>query len=104
MPDKTVLVTGAHDFIGKQTREPLRALGYKVLPSTCNLLEAAATERMLAELKPTHLLHAAWYTAYGKFWNAPENTAWLEASTFLFKKFIAHGGHRIVGIGSCAEY
>jgi nucleoside-diphosphate-sugar epimerase len=103
-PGKIVLVTGAHGFIGKQTVEPLRALGYEVRASTCDLLDPPATEKMLSELKPTYLLHTAWYTVHGKFWMAPENTVWLEASTFLFEKFIQYGGKRIVGVGSCAEY
>lgn len=104
MPDKIVLVTGAHGFIGRQTLQPLRDLGYNMQPCTCDLLDAGATEKMLAELRPTHLLHTAWYTAHGKFWAAPENAAWLDASTHLFEKFIACGGRRIVGVGSCAEY
>jgi nucleoside-diphosphate-sugar epimerase len=49
-------------------------------------------------------LHLAWYAEHGKFWQAPENSEWLEASKNLFRIFAESGGKRIIGIGSCAEY
>ena len=104
MSDKTVLVTGAGGFIGKQTLQPLHDLGYEVHSFTGDLLDHAATDKFLARLGPSHLLHVAWYAEHGKFWTAPENTAWLEASTHLFGRFIAYGGRRIVATGSGAEY
>ncbi|MCE2920981.1 MAG: NAD-dependent epimerase/dehydratase, partial [Roseomonas sp.] len=46
----------------------------------------------------------AWYVAHGRFWTAPENTDWLEAST-AFAAYAAEAGtRRFVGIGTCAEY
>jgi nucleoside-diphosphate-sugar epimerase len=119
MPNETVLVTGASGFIARQILQPLLDLGYEVhgvshRPDTdrglsvhwhsCNLLNALDTEDLLARVRPSHLLHAAWYVEHRKFWMAQENNAWLEASTYLFKRFIAQGGKRIVGIGTCAEY
>jgi len=104
MSDKTVLVTGAGGFIGRQTLQPLCDLGYKVHVFEGDLLDSAITDKLLAKLRPSHLLHVAWYAEHGKFWMAPENTVWLEASTHLFKSFIAGGGRRILGVGSCAEY
>ena len=56
---------------------------------------------LLRELRPAVLVHAAWYVAHGKFWTAPENAAWVEASTALADAF---AGRRLVGLGSCAEY
>ena len=32
-------------------------------------------------------MHAAWHVAHGRFWTAPENAAWLEASTALAAHF-----------------
>jgi UDP-glucuronate decarboxylase len=117
MPAKTVLVTGASGFIGRQTLQPLIDLGYKVHAvsrhpldiadvqwHSCDLLETATTKSLLEKIRPSHLLHSAWYAEHGKFWMAPENAAWLEASTYLFKKFISCGGQRILGVGTCAEY
>lgn len=117
MPDKTVLVTGASGFVGRQTLQPLLDLGYEVHAvsrhpldvqgvqwHSCDLLDTPSTKGLLEEIRPSHLLHSAWYAEHGKFWTAPENTAWLEASTYLFKKFISCGGQRILGVGTCAEY
>jgi nucleoside-diphosphate-sugar epimerase len=42
--------------------------------------------------------------AHGRFWTAPENAAWLEASTALAARFAEAGGRRLIGIGTCAEY
>ena len=59
---------------------------------------------MVAETQPTHLLHLAWYTEHGSFWNQSENLAWLAASVRLVGAFAAAGGRRAVIAGSCAEY
>jgi nucleoside-diphosphate-sugar epimerase len=60
--------------------------------------------RLTSEVKASHLLHLAWYVEHGKFWDAPENELWLEASKTLFEQFAAAGGRRIVAAGTCAEY
>ncbi len=60
--------------------------------------------RLLAEVRPTHLLHLAWIAEHGRYWEAPENDAWVDASIDLTARFAAMGGKRFVGAGSCAEY
>jgi nucleoside-diphosphate-sugar epimerase len=55
-------------------------------------------------VRPTHLLHLAWYAEPGQFWNSVENLRWLEASLRLFRAFAAAGGERAVCAGTCAEY
>lgn len=69
-----------------------------------NLLDVSSHSDWIAPIQPTHLLHLAWLTAPGSFWNASENLDWVDASIALFQQFRAAGGKRIVGIGSCAEY
>lgn len=116
---KRVLVTGGRGFIGRHALRPLAERGYEVLvPTTsaapsrvpgvhlvsCDLLAPGAAERLVAETRPTHLLHLAWYTEHGCFWNSPENLAWLAASVQLVGAFTAAGGRRAVVAGSCAEY
>jgi nucleoside-diphosphate-sugar epimerase len=115
---KRVLITGGHGFIGKHCIGPLQALGFEVHVASrgnaagraaetvhqCDLMDRAAVGALLQHLRPTHLLHLAWVTEPGQFWNSPENTAWKDASTALFDVFVASGGKRFVGAGSCAEY
>ncbi len=103
----SILVTGASGFIGRQALLPLQKKGFEVHTvsrSSCNLLDRKQTEELIKKIKPSHLLHSAWVTEHGKFWQAPENNNWLDASKNLFRAFVENGGRRIVVIGSCAEY
>lgn len=115
-----VLVTGATGFIGRGALAPLVSAGMEVHAVTsrtpapdgparvrwhrADLHDAAGTERLVADLAPTHLLHLAWYAEPGAFWTSTENLRWVEASIRLLRAFAAHGGHRAVLAGSCAEY
>ncbi len=114
-----VLVTGASGFIGRQALAPLVAQGFEVhavgrhalagLPEEvrwreADLLDAAARRAVLEEVRASHLLHLAWYAEHGRFWTAPENVLWVEATLALVRDFAAAGGERAVLAGSCAEY
>jgi nucleoside-diphosphate-sugar epimerase len=114
---KRVLLTGASGFIGRHTLAPLAERGYEVhavarRPSqvgeaiwhVADLLDHGAVEQLLEEIRPTHLLHLAWYAEHGKFWDAHENVDWVAASLRLLRAFNAYGGRRAVVAGSCAEY
>lgn len=116
---KRALLTGASGFVGRHAVEPLLARGYEihaVSSRNCvavdprmrwhraDLLDGAATARLVAEVGATHLLHFAWYTEHGRFWDAPENEAWRRASLALVEAFRMGGGHRAVLAGTCAEY
>jgi nucleoside-diphosphate-sugar epimerase len=102
-----VLVTGASGFVGRQSLGPLEARGYEVHAvgrRDVDLLDADATRRRVAELRPTHLLHFAWYAEPGAFWDSPENARWEAAGVALLDAFATAGGTRAVVAGSCAEY
>jgi nucleoside-diphosphate-sugar epimerase len=118
---KKVLLTGATGFIGRHCLPALVARGYEVhalshsrggLDSTlatihwhhADLLDPKQVVALVEEIEPTHLLHCAWYAVPGKYWSAPENFQWGEASLHLFKTFQSAGGKRAVGVGTCAEY
>lgn len=116
---KRVLITGAKGFIGRFCVPLLLQSGYEVhavsssevMPHEgnvnwhkCNLLNETQQKELLKKVKPTHLLHLAWYTAHGLFWQAKENLDWLKASLHFFQTFAEEGGKRFVGSGTCAEY
>ena len=69
-----------------------------------DLLDPDATSRFVEELRPTHLLHFAWYAEPGAFWQSPENERWRAASVQLLDAFAASGGTRAAVAGTCAEY
>lgn len=113
-----VLLTGASGFIGRAAIAPLREAGFEVhavvrsrsnaadgvLWHNVNLLDGEQTTRLMREVRPSHLLHFAWYAEPGKYWTAPENADWLRASLALLETFERHGGLRVVMAGTCAEY
>jgi nucleoside-diphosphate-sugar epimerase len=120
---KRVLVTGGAGFIGRETLAPLAARGFEIhcvqraAPSAMQAARAGPAARyhlldllegdlggLLDEIRPTHLLHMAWYIKPGAFWASPLNLDWAAVSLRLARAFTASGGHRAVVSGTCAEY
>jgi len=119
---KKVLVTGATGFIGRHTIAPLTAAGFEVhavtskIPlnstdvngkccwHTMNLLDPMQVKNLVSTVKPTHLLHFAWYNIPGKCLVAEENFLWVQASLELLRHFREQGGERVVMAGSALEY
>jgi nucleoside-diphosphate-sugar epimerase len=101
------LVTGASGFIGRGTVDALRGRGFDVHPSSsgdADLLAPDAAESLLAAVRPTHLLHLAWFAEPGAYWDSPENLRWVEASLRLLRAAVEGGVRRVVIAGTCAEY
>jgi nucleoside-diphosphate-sugar epimerase len=104
---RRLLLTGAGGFIGRNVPALLAARGFEVHAvgrQQIDLLDAEATDALVAEIGASHLLHLAWYTEHGKFWDAPENHDWAEATLRLARTFRAAGGERLVAAGTCAEF
>jgi len=115
---KRAVITGAGGFIGRHVLSPLSARGFEVVALSrseralsegtewraVDLLDAEATDRVFAQVQATHLLHLAWDTKPGEYWEAPENLDWVAASLRLLRSFRDHGGRRAVVAGTCAEY
>jgi nucleoside-diphosphate-sugar epimerase len=114
-----VLVTGANGLIGPYACAKLVTVGHDVI--TCgrstpkvgnlpgqhisgDLLDADFRKQLIETERPEGLLHLAWQTKHGHFWNAPDNPDWRDASIDLLERFHDHGGKRAVLAGSCAEY
>jgi nucleoside-diphosphate-sugar epimerase len=106
-----VLVTGATGLIGRRVLAPLTAAGHEVHAVARRAVaepdvvwheaDLLASQDVVQEVDPEILVHLAWYAEHGKFWTAPVNVEWVEASLALLRAF---RGTRAVLAGTCAEY
>lgn len=114
---KRVLVTGARGYIASWAIAALNAAGFDVHGTSgvrdvgtknatlhCVDLLDGDIGGIVGDLRPTHLLLAAWITKHGEFWESPDNDRWLDANVRIAERFYAGGGRRIVFAGTCAAY
>ncbi|KQQ47993.1 NAD-dependent dehydratase [Methylobacterium sp. Leaf125] len=110
-----VLVTGAAGFVGHHAVKALRARGFAVHGvgraasaeagwHAADLLVPEERRALLAQVRPSHLLHLAWDAEPGRYWTSARNLDWAAATLDLAQAFAASGGRRFVGVGTCAEY
>jgi nucleoside-diphosphate-sugar epimerase len=113
-----VLVTGAGGFLGRYAVNQLHGAGHEVIglfrgagaavgckSLQIDLLSAQESQWATVEAQSAELLvHLAWCTEPGVYWQSPLNSEWVTTSVELARRFIRGGGRRIVGVGSCAEY
>lgn len=109
---KRVLLTGSTGFVGRHCVPHLERRGWEVHTVSrsgeamhrADLLDAAETSALIDKVKPSALLHLAWYAKHGEYWSSERNLDWLSSSLHLLREFIKAGGTRFVGGGTCAEY
>lgn len=118
---KRVLLTGATGLVGQFCPRALLDRGYEVHALTSQApphdgrfsreirwhradLLAEVPLGLISELRPTHLLHCAWYMEPQRCYTSLENFRWVRASLGLLEAFASAGGERAVMLGSCAEY
>jgi nucleoside-diphosphate-sugar epimerase len=88
--NKRVLLTGASGFIGAQVLDSLIGKGYEVHVVVrskdiffskevkvhfFDLFDIESHAKLMKEVSPSHLVHCAWYTEHGKYWESlyPKN-------------------------------
>jgi nucleoside-diphosphate-sugar epimerase len=116
---RRLLLTGATGFIGSHCLPLLVEAGYEVHAVVrdsvesgdqrvhwhrADLLDSEKVHTLLGQIKPSHLLHLAWYVVPGNFLTSTENLLWLEAGLNLVREFADWGGRRSVLAGTCFEY
>ena len=121
---RTVLLTGANGFVGKQVFKALSESNVKIIPvvRTCkdsffrkrsNVGRIVSSEDIFQEsvdwwAKQSAgvdvVIHAAWYVKPGEYLESPKNMDCLIGSLNLAKGATRAGVRRFVGIGTCFEY
>jgi dTDP-6-deoxy-L-talose 4-dehydrogenase (NAD+) len=121
---KTVLLTGANGFVGRQVLKTLSGAEVSILPLVRSGMESdfdgiSNVERVISspdifaehsewwEEQCDHVdivIHAAWYVEPGKYLHSPLNTDCLIGSLNLARGAVRAGVTRFVGIGTCFEY
>jgi len=113
-----VLVTGASGFIGRhcvaalaERADEIHAVSSDAQTASgdmrwhqADLLDRASVDDLIERVRPTHLLHTAWFSGHRDIYSSPENNRWVRASLGLLASFQSQGGERAVFTGSCAEY
>jgi nucleoside-diphosphate-sugar epimerase len=118
--DPRLLVTGASGFIGRQVLSQLSAVpcdlhaarlsndrladSANVRWHACDLRDPRDAERLIEQVRPTHVLSLAWNAEHASYWTAPDNDAWADGTIALARATAEYGGRRFVGAGTCAEY
>ena len=113
-----LLLSGASGFLGRNCldvlgggdwevhatdRRPLVGASVEIQSHQIDILDRREVSDLLAEIRPTHLLHLAWMGGRSVY-RSPENFRWVRGSLRLLEEFAAAGGRRVVALGSSAEY
>ena len=113
-----VLVTGATGFVTRHALPALAGADVEVHAVArragtgaagvtwheADLLDGAATKVLVTAVRPTHVLHGAWFVEHGAFWSSPANADWVAATLALARAAGEAGCGRFVGVGTCVEY
>ncbi|MDR3466442.1 MAG: NAD(P)-dependent oxidoreductase [Xanthobacteraceae bacterium] len=112
-----VLLTGASGFVGRCAAAALREMGHSVVAVVnsggrdadgevlrVDLLSAGTAGRIAEAASADALLHLAWTTRHGAYWNDLANLSWLAATAELVAAVARRGTRRVCVVGTCFEY
>ncbi len=121
-----IIVSGATGFIGRHCLKPLLNAGFEVhaltrtLPThdskrqllqhpalfwhAIDLQNHAKVQDLVHSISAQLLMDLAWDTTPATYLHDFNNLNWIQSSLNLTKCFIASGGQRVLGCGTCAEY
>ena len=114
-----VFITGCSGAVGSRLTLLLLKSGYKVRgvrgSKPCKVIDknhsceelnllSSKTSLDLVDFKPDIMVHTAWITTPGVFWESPMNDQWVKASKKLIKEFVQSGGKYLMVTSTCAEY
>ncbi|HWK96716.1 MAG TPA: NAD-dependent epimerase/dehydratase family protein [Pseudolabrys sp.] len=117
---KRLLASGLSGFVGTAVLRELLRGGFDEIhavsrraggPGTqgvhwhsADLRDKVEAVRLVREIQPTHLFHAAWIATPTVYLTSPENRDWMQATIAMVRAFAEAGGRRLIGVGSSAEY
>jgi nucleoside-diphosphate-sugar epimerase len=121
---KTILLTGATGFVGKQVLKAFIQSGVKIVPVVRSGREPALDgrkdmERIISSpdiflenaewwakqcVGVDVVIHLAWYAEPGRYLRSPLNLDCLIGSLNLARGVVMAGVKRFIGIGTCFEY
>ncbi|MCM2291448.1 NAD(P)-dependent oxidoreductase [Allorhizobium sp. BGMRC 0089] len=121
---KTVLLTGATGFVGRQILKRLLANGYDVLVTvrpgsedklgeegkSCRILSLDDVFALVKADWIGHLqgvdavIHAAWYVETGHYLDSPKNFDCVKGTMALAQGAAEAGVKHLIGLGTCVEY
>jgi GDP-4-dehydro-6-deoxy-D-mannose reductase len=104
------LITGAEGFVGLHLSRHLTSFGDTVIgvdrPSGPDLLDPAALDALLADVRPDVVYHLAGWSDIGASWNAPRECFEVNATGTLnlLQACIANGSPRVLAVSSADVY
>ncbi len=112
---KKILITGPYGFIGSHLLNKLKKSKNEIYTFSRskknssnhfsgNFLNTNLFDNILKKTRPEIIIHLAWETTPGKFYEDKTNLKWSKATIDFIKKFYLQGGEKFIFSSTCDEY